>query len=306
MMIQFPTKETPILCQGITSATGATHIERAIAYGSHIVSGISRDKSVTRFMDIPVYATVKEAVRKTKPKVSVIFSSPTRVYADTEEAIKAHIPLVICTTTHVPYHDVLRMRALARKHHVYLIGPASPGIVVPEQVLAGNMPADLFPKGNIGVVSRSSSLTYESVQQLSGQKLGVSTCIGIGSGALLGTSFVPVVEALLSDTSTSAILIIGKVNSHFEIELADYLKQNKPKKPVFVYLAGRATKQVSSVPLLGCSAQKIDNVVAYKRKICADAGMILITRFDKIGFKIAEYFTSKKEKGKSEKKNDVK
>ena len=184
MMIQFPTKETPILCQGITSATGATHIERAIAYGSHIVSGISRDKSVTRFMDIPVYATVKEAVRKTKPKVSVVFSSPTRVYADTEEAIKAHIPLVICTTTHVPYHDVLRMRALAKKHHVYLIGPASPGIVVPEQVLAGNMPADLFPKGNIGIVSRSSSLTSESVQQLSGQKLGVSTCIGIGSGAL--------------------------------------------------------------------------------------------------------------------------
>lgn len=304
MTIQFPTKDTPILCQGITSSTGATHIERAVAYGSHIVSGISRDKSITRFMDIPVYASVKEAVRKTKPKISVVFSSPSRVCADTEEAIKAHIPMIICTTTHVPYHDVLRMRALAKKHQVYLIGPASPGIVVPNEVLAGNMPADLFPKGNIGIVSRSSSLTYESVQQLSGQNLGVSTCIGIGSGTLLGTSFVPVVEALLTDEATSAILIIGKVNSHFEIELADYLKQNKPQKPVFVYLAGRATKQVSSVPLLGCDDQKIKNVVAHKRKICADAGMILITRFDKIGSKIAEYFTLKKEK--SEKKNDVK
>lgn len=290
MKIEFPTKSTPILCQGITSSTGAVHIERALAYGSHIVSGVSRDKSITRFMDIPVFATVKEAVHKTKPVVSVIFSSPSRVVADVEEAIKAHIPLIICTTTHVPYHDILRMRLLAQKHHVYLIGPASPGIVVPEQVLAGNMPANLFPKGHIGIVSRSSSLTYESVQQLSANQLGVSTCIGIGSGALLGTSFVPIVESLLQDSKTKAILIIGKINSFFEMELAEFLKKRKFKKPVFVYLSGRSQKHVSALPLLGKETETGD-VTAFKRKICEEAGMILISRFDKIGLEIKEYLT---------------
>lgn len=115
MKVQFPTGQTPILCQGITTASGAAHIERALAYGSNIVSGVSRDKGVSRFMNIPVFSTVKEAVRKTKPQISVIFSSPSRVLADTEEAIKAQIPMVICTTTHVPYHDILRMRILAQK-----------------------------------------------------------------------------------------------------------------------------------------------------------------------------------------------
>ncbi len=290
MKLEMPTKSTPILCQGITSSTGAVHIERALAYGSNIVSGISRDKSITRFMDIPLFATVKEAVHKTKPVVSVIFSSPSRVFADTEEAIKAHIPLIICTTTHVPYHDILRMRELAQKHHVYLIGPASPGIVVPEQVLAGNMPANLFPKGSIGIVSRSSSLTYESVQQLSANELGVSTCIGIGSGTLLGTSFVPVVESLLADFKTKAILVIGKTNSQFEMELAEFLKKKKPKKPIFVYLSGRSQKQVSSLPLLGYEAETGD-VASCKRKICETAGMIVIQRFDKIGEHIKNYLS---------------
>lgn len=297
MRIEIPTKSTPILCQGITSSTGAAHIERALAYGSHIVSGISRDKSVTCFMNIPVFATVKEAVRKTKPAVSVIFSSPPRVFADTEEAVKARIPLIICTTTHVPYHDILRMRELAFKYHVYLIGPASPGIVVPEQVLVGNMPADLFPKGTIGIVSRSSSLTYETVQQLAANNLGVSTCIGIGSGTLLGTSFVPPVESLLSDAKTKALLIIGKTNSHFEMELAGFLKKKKLKKPVFVYLSGRSRKQVSVLPLLGHETETED-VALFRRKICAAAGMTVIERFDKIGEQIKNYLFQTSENAK--------
>ncbi|MBQ8557320.1 MAG: succinate--CoA ligase subunit alpha [Alphaproteobacteria bacterium] len=307
MKVQFPTGQTPILCQGITTASGAAHIERALAYGSNIVSGVSRDKGVSRFMNIPVFSTVKEAVRKTKPQISVIFSSPSRVLADTEEAIKAQIPMVICTTTHVPYHDILRMRILAQKKHVYLIGPASPGIVVPEQVLAGNMPADLFPKGAIGIVSRSSSLTYESVQQLSARKLGVSTCIGIGSGALLGTSFIPIVDSLLADAKTKAILIIGKVNSHFEMELASFLSKKKLRKPVFVYLAGRSQKHVSRAPILSCDkipAQK--DVIAHKKKTCAEAGMILISHFDKIGAEIKTYLDEQSFKLNSKKQMEKK
>ncbi len=292
-MITFPTKKTPILCQGITGSTGAAHTERAIAYGSNIVSGISRDKGVTKFLDLPVFTTVKEASRKTKPALSVIFSNPTRVYSDTEEAIKARIPLIICTTTHVPYHDVLRMRELAQKYKVCLLGPSSPGIVVPEQVLAGNMPAHLFPKGHIGIISRSSSLTYESVQQLRAHNLGVSTCVGIGSSAILCTSFVPVIESMLADSKTKAILIIGKINSHFEMELADYLKKKRTKKPVFVYLTGRP-KARKDQDILGSTLQTSAEIAETKKKACAAAGMIVLNRFDTIGAQVQEYFLTNK------------
>lgn len=294
-MIEFPNRNTAILCQGITSSTGAVHTERAIAYGSRIVSGVARDKGVTKFLDLPVFTTVKEAVRKTRPSVSVVFANPSRVYADVEEAVKAHIPMVICTTTHVPYHDILKMRELAQKNKVCLIGPSAPGIVVPEQVLAGNMPAHLFPKGNVGIISRSSSLTYESVQQLAAQQLGVSTCVGIGSGAILCTSFVPVIETMIADSKTKAILIIGKINSEFETELATFLKKKKTKKPVFIYLAGQP-RQRRERSVLGGAKQTSAEIAAYKKKVCAAAGMIVLNRFDTIGSQVKEYFLTLKSK----------
>ncbi len=294
-MINFPNKTTPILCQGITGSTGAAHAERAIAYGSHIVGGISRDKGVSRFLDVPVFTTVKEAVKKTKPAISVIFSNPSRVYADTEEAIKARIPLIVCTTTHVPYHDILKIRDLAQKYKVCVLGPASSGIVVPEQVLAGNMPAHLFPKGHIGIISRSSSLTYESVQQLRAQNMGVSTCVGIGSGALLCTSFVPVIETMLSDTKTKAVLIIGKINSSFEMELAAYLKKKRTKKPVFIYLVGRPKNRMEKA-VLGSDTHTSAEIAQAKKKVCAASGMIVLNRFDTIGEQISEYLLTNKSK----------
>lgn len=292
-MIKFPTKETNIICQGITGTTGGAHTERAIAYGSHIVGGVSRDKGVKKFLDLPVFPTVKEAVRKTKPDISVVFSNPNRVYADVEEAVKARVPMVICTTTSVPYHDALKMRELAQQYKVCVLGPSSPGIVVPEQVLAGNMPAHLFPKGNIGIISRSSSLTYEFVQQLGANGLGVSTCVGIGSAAILCTSFVPVMETMIADPKTKAILIVGKINSQFETELAVYLKKKKTKKPVFIYLAGRPHKK-NIKPLLGSDTQTSAETARRKKEICASAGMIVLNRFDTIGTEIKNHFLKRK------------
>ncbi|MBQ9090482.1 MAG: succinate--CoA ligase subunit alpha [Alphaproteobacteria bacterium] len=281
-MIKFPDQKTPILCQGITGTSGAAHTERAIAYGSHVVAGISREKNLTTFLDLPVFATVKDAVQYTKPDISVVFSNPSRVYADTEEAIKARIPMIICTTTHVPYHDIMKMKVLAQKYKVCLIGPASPGIVVPDEVLVGNMPAHLFPKGHVGIISRSSSLCYEFVQQLRDENLGVSTCVGIGSGAILCTSFVPIMKAMLNDDKTKSILIIGKINSEFEVELATFVKKQKIKKPIFIYLAGKPDKRIKQ-SVLGASTQTSTEIADYKKRICAEAGMIVLDRFDTVG-----------------------
>ena len=201
-MFKLPTQKTPILCQGITTEMGAVHVEQALAYGSHIVAGTSRDKSIKVYQDIPIFSSVKEAVRRTKPAISVVFSTPARALQDVEEAIKAKVPMVICTTEHVPLHDTLKMMDLAQKNKVTLIGPSSPGIVRVDECLVGSIPAHLFPKGSVGLIGRSSSLMYEAVQQLSEVGLGVSACVSLGASRLVGTSFVPVMEAFLKDKNT--------------------------------------------------------------------------------------------------------
>ena len=284
MTIKFPNKKTQILYQGITASSGSIHVEKAIFYGSNVVAGVSKDKSVTMFQNVPVFQTVKEAVKKTKPQISVIFSSPQRALQDVEEAAKAKIPLIICPTNHVPYKDVLEMKQLALKYKVELIGPYAPGLVTPEQSVAGTVPAHLFLKGNVGIVSRSSSLTYETVQQLAKYGLGVSSCAAIGSAAILGTGFIPVVSAFLKDNKTKAILIIGKATGNFEYELADYLKKKKFSKKIALYIPGRFTK---------------NDEISLKEKALEKVGVHIIRSAGNIGEQMA-YFLKKEIKN-----NDV-
>ena len=264
-MFKLPTKKTAILCQGITTEMGTVHVEQALAYGSHIVAGTSRDKSIKVYQGIPIFTSVKEAVRRTKPVISVVFSTPARALQDVEEAIKAKIPMVICTTEHIPLHDTLKMMALAQKNGVTLIGPSSPGIVRVGECLAGSIPAHLFPKGNIGLIGRSSSLIYEAVQQLSEVGLGVSACVSLGASRLVGTSFVPVMDAFLKDKNTAAILIIGQLAGDFEMELATFYHQVRRKKPMIVYIPGQTLLGSFHVPLLGTEMANPQKIIAEKR-----------------------------------------
>lgn len=274
--LKFPTRDTPILCQGITSEMGAIHTELALAYGSHIVAGTSRDKNVNQYQDIPVFPTVKDAVRKTKPAVSVIFSTPARALADVEDAVRAKIPLIICTAEHVPLHDALRMVDLARRKGVTLIGPSSPGIVRVGECLAGNIPAHLFPKGNIGMIGRSSSLIYEAVQQLAEENLGVSTCVALGAAPIVGTSFVPIWEAMLSDKQTKAVLVIGQISGDLEIELAAAYKKSRRKKPLIVYIPGQTIPTPAQVPLLGTRTLNPAEIIAEKKAALISAGAVWV------------------------------
>lgn len=279
MTIKFPNKKTPILYQGITASSGATHVEKAIFYGSNVVAGVSKDKSVTMFQNVPVFQTVRDAVKKTKPQISVIFSSPQRALQDVEEAAKARIPLIICPTNHVPYKDVLEMKQLALKYKVELIGPSAPGLVTPGQSVAGTVPAHLFHKGHIGIVSRSSSLTYETVQQLAKYDLGVSSCAAIGSAAILGTGFIPIIEAFLKDSKTKAILIIGKASGDFEYELAHYLKKKKHSKKIALYIPGRFSK---------------DDEISLKEKTLEKCGVYIIRSGGAIGKEIKKIIEGEK------------
>jgi succinyl-CoA synthetase alpha subunit len=289
-MIKFPNKKTPILYQGITASSGAIHVEKAIFYGSNVVAGVSKDKSVTMFQNVPVFQTVKEAVRKTKPQISVIFSSPQRVLQDVEEAAKAKIPLIICPTNHVPYKDALLMKQLALKYKVQLIGPSAPGLVTVDQSVAGTVPAHLFTKGNVGIISRSSSLTYETVQQLAKFELGVSSCAAIGSAAIIGTGFIPVIEAFLKDAKTKAILIIGKSSGEFEYELAEFLKKKKTHKKIALYIPGRFLKKGETE----ISDKKND--ILSKEKALEKVGVHIIRSASEIGREMSDLMHVKEEK----------
>lgn len=283
MTIKLPTSKTPVLWQGITGASAAMHAEKALAYGTNIVAGVSRDRSISKFMNIPVFQSVKEAVRKTAPQISVVFSSSNHIYSDVEEAIKAKIPVVICTANHVPYHDALKMKDLAQKYRVTLIGPSAPGILLTDEVLIGTIPANLFPKGDVGIISRSSSLMYEAVQQMSDNGLGISACVAVGSAPIIGTSLIPVMETFLADKKIKQILLVGKVYGDFELELASFLKKKRTKKKIAVYLAGRKTGASDKNNLLGVENKDLSALLKEKEDALKAVGVTLISNVYEIG-----------------------
>lgn len=284
----FPTDKTPVLFQGITSTQGSFHAEVAIAYGTNVVAGTSLEKGLKEFLDVPVFPTVAEAVKKTKPQASVIFATPARAYSEVEEAVKAKIPLIICTTEHVPMHESLRMRQLAAKSKSILLGPSSPGLVVAGTCVIGDMPAHLFKKGPVGILSRSSSLTYETLQQLTPLGIGVKRCVCLGSDDIVAASFVPFIESFLTDKEIEVVLIIGDITTNFEAELAECWKKLKRKKPVVAYIAGQSVPSSRKIPLLG-EAKKIPaDIIAQKHKLLHKMGAKIITHPDAIGSAVKE------------------
>ena len=288
MKFVLPTDKTPILVQGITGSLGATHAEMAMVYGSNIVAGVAREKGLKTFLNVPVFQTVREAVRKTKPLVSMVFSTPARALADVTEAAKEKIPLIICTTEHVPLHDRLKMVEVAEKYGVRLLGPSSPGVVSVDKCLAGTMPAHLFPKGTVGIVSRSSSLTYEVVQQLSALKLGVSSCVALGTSTVLGTSFIPVIQGFLSDSKVKSILIIGDLGGNFEFELASWYKNQKKRKPIVVYISGKSFPASKKIPLVGASLLTPAEKILKKQKALEEVGATVVYSPELIGKTVAD------------------
>ena len=282
-MFFLPTKETPILCQGITSNAGAVHTELALAYGSNIVAGISADKNIKQFLGIPVFKTVADAVRNKSPQVSVIFSTPLHALADVKEAINAGIKMVVCITECVPMHDALTMKKLADEKDVCLLGPSSMGIGVMGQTVIGSVPLHLFQKGKIGLIGRSGSLMWEAAGQLASVGLGVSSVISLGADHLIGTSFMPPVKALLADEKTQEILVIGQVHGELEYELAHFYRRLKNKKPIWVYIPGHSLEKSEKRHLLGMQTVKFSDVIDKKKEILLDAGIHWIDSPDMFG-----------------------
>lgn len=276
-------QSTRVIVQGITGREGLFHTERMKAYGTKVVAGVSPKKGGTKVLDIPVFATVYEAVKETMAETSCIFVSPEFAKDAILEALDAGIKLIVCITEGIPIHDMLVVKKFLKEKDAMLIGPNSPGVISPGKCKIGVMPDGVFVEGTVGVISRSGTLSYEAVSQLTRLGLGQSTCVGIGGDPILGTGFLEILRLFDEDPETEAILLIGEIGGELELDVAHFVKENRLKKPVFAYIAGVAAPRETKMGHAGAIISKKGEDAETKIHALEEAGIHVARRIDKIG-----------------------
>lgn len=284
----FVSSDTTVIVQGITGKAGAFHAEQMLAYGTKVVAGVTPERGGEKFLDrVPIFETVAQAVEKTNAKASVIYV-PAPFAADAIlEGVDAQLDLVVCITEGIPTLDMVMVKEVLNKSKTRLIGPNCPGIIAPDRCKIGIMPSFIHKRGPVGVISRSGTLTYEAVYQLTELGLGQSTCIGIGGDPIIGTSFIDALEAFAKDDETKAIVMIGEIGGSDEEDAARFIKDHI-KKPVVGFIAGQTAPQGKRMGHAGAIISGGSGGAKDKIEAFLQAGILVAPTPVDIGSKVKE------------------
>ncbi len=275
-------KNSKVIVQGFTGSEGSFHASQMIEYGTNVVGGVTPGKGGQLHLDRPVFNTVEQAVVSTGADVSIIFVPPAFAADAIMEAADAGIKVIVCITEGIPTKDMVTAKSYIQGKNVTLIGPNCPGVITAEECKVGIMPGFIFKKGTIGVVSKSGTLTYEAVDQLTKVGLGQTTAIGIGGDPIIGTTTKEAVELLMNDPETEGIVMIGEIGGGMEAEAARWIKENGTK-PVVGFIAGQTAPKGRRMGHAGAIVGGADDTAAAKMKIMAECGIHVVASPADIG-----------------------
>ena len=280
-------KNSRVIVQGFTGSEGTFHATQMIEYGTKIVGGVTPGKGGTSHLGLPVFNTVKDAVNTAGADVSVIFVPPAFAADAIMEAAEGGIRLIVCITEGIPVLDMVKVKDYIKSFDCRLIGPNCPGIITPDEAKAGIMPGFIHRKGSIGIISRSGTLTYEAVDQVTRLGMGQSTCIGIGGDPIIGTTTLDAVKLLMADPETEAIIIIGEIGGNMETDAAEWIKANGTK-PVIGFIAGQTAPKGRRMGHAGAIIGGKGDTAAAKMEIMAKCGIHVVQSPADIGATVAK------------------
>jgi len=275
-------KQTRLIVQGFTGSEGTFHAEQMIAYGTPVVGGVTPGKGGQKHLNLPVFNTVKEAVESEGANTSVIFVPPAFAADAITEAAFAGIQVIICITEGIPVNDMIVAKQIVKSHGATLIGPNCPGVITPSEAKIGIMPGTIFTPGTVGVISRSGTLTYEAVDQLSKIGLGQSTAIGIGGDPVIGTTHLDAVKLFQNDPDTESIVLIGEIGGSAEEEAAAYIKEHV-SKPVVAFIAGSTAPPGRRMGHAGAIISGGKGTAQEKKRALSEAGITVVESPAEIG-----------------------
>ena len=281
-------KDSKVLVQGFTGSEGTFHSEQMIEYGTNVVCGVTPGKGGTRHLDKPVYNSVADAVINEDINTSIIFVPPMFAADAIMEAAESGIKTIVTITEGIPVNDMTKVVSYIKGKKIRLIGPNCPGIITPDEAKIGIMPGFVFKKGNVGIVSKSGTLTYEAADQVVKSGYGISTAIGVGGDPIIGTTLLDSVQLFMEDDETDVIVLIGEIGGQLEIDAAKWIKNNGNKKPVVGFIAGETAPKGRKMGHAGAIIGGKDDTASAKKRIMRESGVNVVDSPADIGKTVNE------------------